>query len=177
MGHPRKEIRQAVAAQISGETAAEDRVYTTREVPYKRGGVPAIAVYTPEEEVDGETPTAPRELVRSLQVFIEGVCVGGETVDDTIDDLAEEIETAMHADETLGGKAGDSILSRTETAVFEDAGKSFGLVRLVYVVMYQTYAPAEVSTPDDFLTADVRHSLSGAQATDDQAHDSVPVQE
>lgn len=171
--HQRQLIREAAKAALLGKTAAGDRVYETRLIPYRRLELPALAVYALEEEVDSESArTAPRELARDLDLAIEGVVLPGENVDDALDALALQVETAIHADETLGGTASDAILTGTEIDILIDGEEEMGVVRLIYRTRYYTYAPdaADVEL-DDFQTADIRTSLGGAVAEEDQAHD------
>lgn len=179
MAHPRTLIRHAVVAQLTGATAAGARVFKARVVPFKQSELPAVAVYTPDEEVETSRSSAPRELERSLQLVIEGVTESGapSDVDDSADELALEIEAAIDSDTTLNGTATDVLLSRTESDSFAESGKNHGLVRLTFTVYYETYAPMTAPAADDFNTADIRHDLSGEQDTADQAHDRVTVQE
>lgn len=176
MAHPRQEIRHAVAAQLTGKTAAGGRVFRTRKVPYQGVELPALAVYTLEESVEDDGDSAPRELQRSIQLAVEGVVEGTEDVDDALDALALEVETALHADDTFGGKASDSMLSSTELDVFEDGERTVGLVRLVYAVTYYSTAPEAVALPD-FTTADIRHNLSNAVHPDNEARDNLTLEE
>lgn len=178
MPHRRQQIREAVAAVlVAAGTVAGARVYTTRMVPHRRAQLPAVSVYALEESVDSESrATSPRELTRRLQLAVEGAVEAAENVDDALDALALELERAMHADDTLGGLAGDVLLSSTELAVAEEGAKPIGLVRLVYEVTYNTYAPEAADvTVDDLDTLDVRYSLEGEQATADQAQDTIDV--
>lgn len=178
MPHQRQLIRQATkTALVNAATAAGSRVYETRILPFRRTTLPALAVYTLVESVDEADKGAPRELVRNLQLAIEGSVEAGENVDDELDSLALQVETAMHADDSLGGTAEDAVLESTEVTVVEDGSKPVGVVRLVYAVTYRTYAPASVAAPDDFNTVDARFSLAGEQAPADQAHDTFTVQE
>lgn len=179
VAHPRKLIRQAVVAQLMGATAADARVFKAREVPFKANELPALAVYTPDEEIETDRSSAPRELERSLQLVVEAVTASGapSDVDDTADDLSAQVEAAMDADPRLGGTATDTLLTRVESDVFSEGGKNHGLVRMTFTVFYETYAPMVAPEGDDFLTADIRHNLGGAQAPDDQANDRVTVQE
>src|SRR6266540_3539367 len=114
--HQRKLIREAVRAQLAGKTSAEDRVFKSRILPYGDLDLPAIAVYTRTEPVDeASRSTAPRELTRNLQLVVEGAVKLSEDVDDAIDDLAAEIESAVDADETFGVAAvDDSFLASTD---------------------------------------------------------------
>lgn len=180
MPHRRQQIREAVAAAlVAAGTVAGDRVYTTRMWPYRRAQLPALAVYSLEEPVDPESrATSPRRLTRNLQLAVEGAVEATEGVDDDLDDLALEVERAMHADDTLGGLAGDVLLSSTELAVLEEGAKPVGLVRLVYEVTYNTYAPEAADVVvGDLDTIGIRYSLGGTQATADQARDTIDVSE
>jgi hypothetical protein len=99
--HPRKAIRKAFEARLkSQDTAAQTRVYSGRVAPvseeelYEDG--PAILIYTREQKsyeyaVDGEDS----QFKSCLYIVTEGMVAGGETVDDALDDLAEQIEAAF----------------------------------------------------------------------------------
>jgi hypothetical protein len=181
MAHQRQLIREAVKTLlVAAATAAGSRVYESRTVALKQTELPAIAVYTLQEEVDpGSANSAPRELKRTLELAVEGAVKGTANVDDALDALAAQVECAMARDETFGGKAGDSFLSATEIDLADDGRQPIGLVRLVYSVTYRTYAPDEdCATPtDDFNTADVKYSLGGDVHPDNQAHDTIDVSE
>lgn len=178
--HQRTIVRQAIVAALTGATAAEARVYPTRILPLRKLELPAIAVYTLEESVDGESVnTAPRELTREAPVVIEALvaAVPGANVDDALDDLALEIETAMHADPYLGGEAADSILDGTTMEVIEDGERMMGLVTLTYSVTYRTLAPEAPGNVADFLRVKSTENLGGDVHPDAQAVDEFDVQE
>jgi len=179
MPHQRQLIREAAKTTLVGKTAAGPRVYETRIVPWRKLELPALAIYTLDESVDpASSTTAPRELERTVDLAIEGAVRQGENIDDSIDELALEIERAMHADPYLGGTASDSILSSTEIEVVEESDRLVGVVRLVYSTRYYTLAPdpADVEL-DDFKTADIRTSLGGVVEAENQAHDVVELKE
>ncbi len=179
--HKRQAIREAVKAQLIGvgpngydyRTAAALRVYATRVLPWKRGELPAIAVYMLEESVAPESKaTAPRELTRNAQLAIEAAVKAGDNVDDALDAIALEIERAIHSDETLAGTASDAVLATTELNVAEDGERLVGFVRLTYSVTYYTYAPEAADVVlDDLTTVNIRTSLGGTVAPADQAED------
>lgn len=183
MAHPRQLIRYAIrAALLAADTAAEDRIYKTRVLPLRRTQLPAISIYTLEESVAGDSAqTAPRELTRTAPVVIEAWIANqaGIDLDDAMDDLALEIETAMHADPYLGDTAGDSILADTVLEVIEQGDRKLGLVSLTYDVTYRTLAPEAPSLDelDDFLSMQATHNLGGDVHEDDQAIDLFAVQE
>lgn len=183
MAHPRKLIRQAVVALLaSANTAAGSRVQGTRVEPHKRAQLPAISVYSLREPVDQglSANTSPRELTRDVKVEIVGWVAHTDAlpVDDAMDDLAEQIESAMDANPELGGKAADSILEETVMQVLEDDGRSdplIGIVTLTYSVTYRT-SPAAPANLEDFRTVDAAHRIVGAVEAN-QAHEQFTVQE
>lgn len=177
MSHPRQLIRHAVAAQLTGATAAGTRVFKTRVLPYRRE-LPAVAVYTFTETVDVDVDSSPRELKRTLDLVIEGAvqATSAENPDDLLDALALEIETALHADPTFGNTAADAVLSATELEVVAEGEQLIGVVKLTYRVEYYAFADTFVP-PDDFNTANVRYNLSNEVHPDNEARDIITTGE
>lgn len=176
--HERQAIREAVIAQLKGtgptwRTAAGDRVIASRMEPHRQHELPVLSVYTDGETVE-ETETAPRELRRVVTVAVDGwvQVAPGENVDDALDDLALEVETAMDLDVNLAGAAFGAVLRSTETAIKIDGDRPMGVVHLEFAVTYHTdlrlAAPA-----DNFDTAGVQHDVGPGLAAADQAGDVV----
>jgi hypothetical protein len=178
MPHQRTLIRRAVVAQFLGQTDAGQRVFPTRIVPLRTTELPAISVYTLEDTVSADSSTTgPRTLIRDLPIQIEGWVKANDNVDDAMDELAFQVETAMHRDQYLGGTVGDSILDTTVMEVVEEGGRLLGLVVLTYVATYRTMAPEEPAEPDKFITADTTRMVVGGVPDTEQHRDEVVVQE
>lgn len=137
--HPRRLIREAVAKQLRFKTAAVERVFETREVPWKRAELPGIAVYALEES--SEPDNLQGDLRRSLTLAVLAVVLLTEDVDDAVDAIALEIENAMAADTTAGGTASSVVLSSTAIDVVDEQGRMVGVARLTFDVRYYTAAP------------------------------------
>lgn len=184
MAHQRKLIRQAVVALlISANTAAGARVLGTRFDPHKKSQLPAISVYSLNEETDQDlsAQSAPRELTRKLQLEIAGFVAHSDAVpvDDAMDNLAEQIEAAMDANRYLTDTAADSILDGCVMEVVEDDGRSdpiIGVVALTYLVTYRT-SPAAPTGLGDFVTVDAKYQLEGGVEDTVPAEDTFTVQE
>lgn len=176
--HQRKLIRDAVTSiLIAAATAAGSKVYPTRVLPFVLPELPVISVYTLDESVDPDSAnTAPRELTRTLSVVIEAMSAPGPDIDDTMDALALEIETAMHADPYLGDVCVDSLLASTEIESIEEGDREVGWMALTYSVTYRTEAPDAPTNLDDFNTAYATHNLGNDVHTDEDAEDSITVQ-
>lgn len=167
--HQRQIIRAAVVTALTGNTSAGANVFPTRYLPMGTATLPAIAVYTVNEEVNPEsfhnTQGSTRELTRDLRLMIEGVMKATGTPDnpdDALDAFAKDIEKALNADETFGGLAGRSLLESTEIDIFEQGNKAIGLLQMVWAVRYYTNAPEEADvTLNDLDTVDVKYGVNG----------------
>ncbi len=176
--HERQAIREAILAQLLGtapayRTSAGARVYKSREAPNRKAELPAINIYTDSEPVDeGSKNTAPRELKRIAVIAIEAWVTASDNVDDALDALALEIETAMDLDVNLADTAFDSILLSTDIGLKLDGERPMGVLHLEYAVTYhsQIRAPAPTAL---FDIASAKTSLGGAQAPLDQTSDLV----
>lgn len=165
MAHPRKLIRKAVVALLVGaNTAAESRVFPTRVPPIRKTELPAIAVYTEDEETDQDSmTTAPRELKRDVDMSIELFVANsdGYSIDDAMDDLAEQVEAAMNGNRYLSGTASESVLAATESGVAEgSADPLIGISKLTYRVTYRSDTATGVAN-DDFLRVDAKYQVVG----------------
>lgn len=176
--HERQGIREAVVAALIGTaptyaTAAQARVTKTRMAPSKTAQLPAISVYTSDEAVNPPSAnTAPRELKRRVTVGIEAWVIASADVDDALDAIALQVETAMDVDSWLGGTVTDSVLLTTEMGLKLDGERPMGCVRLEYAADY--FTDLRVAEPADaFTTVDVQTSINNAQAPADRAEDLI----
>lgn len=138
--HYRQTIRDAVAARLTGETLAGPNVFTSRarpilEILQKREAV--LSVYTADESSqrmpDGYL------LQRTLTISIEGAAGGGDELDDTLDTFAEQVETAINADPTLGGLLTDQmVLTGTTSEISARGNQQIGAMRMDFECVYMT---------------------------------------
>ena len=138
MAHVRKAIREHVVTTITSLSTTGSNVYETRYFPLQTGNLPALIVYTLDETVEDYTiGQNTRTQLRSLNLIIEAHCRGTANIDDTLDTIAEEVEEAMVTDITRGGNAKDTKLVSTEVD-FDTASQKTGLMRLTYLISYNT---------------------------------------
>jgi hypothetical protein len=176
--HERQAIREAVVSQLVGiapafRTDARDRVFKSRQSPLRSSELPAINVYTEtESNRPGSESTAPRELVRTVVVAIEAWVQATENVDDTLDAIALQIETAMDLDLELSSTAFQSVLTSTEIGITTNSERPMGCVHLEYAVTY--HSDLRVVAPVDiFDTATVGYSVVPAMPVLDRTNDSI----
>lgn len=179
--HPRQEIREALVAALKGTadprpTAAGERVFETRYVPWRTQQLPAISVYaTSEPTRETSRSTAPLEYTRDLNMTVEAVLSANADADDALDAICLQIERAVHRDPTLGGKSSNLVLIETELGSVSAEGQVFAAAQLHLEVSYRS--PAIYDEPeDDFETADIKHNLGGGVHPDNQAEDTVTLE-
>lgn len=174
MSHERKAIRNAVVAALTGATDAGANVFKTRLAPMRVADLPAINVYVDSErrvEDDAEL-SEPRKLARICTLAIEAWARVDDDVDDTLEDLAFQIETAMDADRWFGTEVENSVYSSSEFAYQINGDKPMGCVHIEYDMTYRT-ADRITNPTDIFDTAATSFDLAGAQAAADEASDLV----
>lgn len=174
--HERQSIRQAIKAQLLGVTVAGTRVLETRMIPLPTAQLPAISIYTDSESVEpASKTTAPRELTRTVRVSIAAWVIAAADVDDAMDAIALEIETAMDSNLELAGTAYSSILTGTQADIETTGARPMGCVQLTFDVVYHTDLRVLISdaTAANFNTADIRFNpVPGVNAVN-QAHDLI----
>lgn len=146
MSHQRANIRAAIVSALTGLPTTGANVLAGRAYPEDSTLLPALSVYTPEEEWNEDAsemvPNAVGEImsVRNLSIAIVGMAIGGSYLD-TLDQMALEIETALNADLFLGGECDALLYVGMEIEQMTDAMEtSTGRITIAYRAEYQTDA-------------------------------------
>ena len=108
MSHMRKQIRDNIITAVTGLTTTGTKVYNHRVYPLGANKLPGLCVYTQEESTNYLSISPPRSVTRTLSVVIEAYVKSTTGYDDTIDQIALEVEQALTADVTRGGLAKDT---------------------------------------------------------------------
>ena len=184
MSHQRKLIRQKVIELLLRErtpgtypTDAENRVMSTRVTPFWESELPAINVYNGTDRAD-VFDQAPRRMKHDFSLIVE--CVADATsdgIDDTLDDLARQVERVISVNDTLEGTCADILLNNTETTIRENGDRFIGAARMEFRVEYYTNWPNAVDLDlDNFETQHVQYDLNN-QAEADRAKDIIEVEQ
>lgn len=140
--HVRRRIVLAVKAAL--QSLVDDGVVTSvsagRAAPQPVARAPYLLIYARAEQSRSTELDDERCLQRDLVLAIEAVFASAEDSDDKGDDLALAIETAMAADDTLGGLIHDIELARTDLDARAEGETRLGRVRLEFGVQYFTAA-------------------------------------
>lgn len=168
--HPRRQIREAVVQRLIGtapdyNTAGQDRVFSGMTPPVNIESLmeegPVIMAYCRNEEIRHEDyPTARLDgaVRRRLDLQIEALSVGS-SLDDKLDDLAEQIEALLEDWTPAGFESARIELKDSEINVSNVGESIFGGIFLTYEIAYWThYRP---DTEDDFLPDDVFAAIRG----------------
>lgn len=109
MAHPRKLIRDALVARLTGLPTTGASVHADPVYDLEAASLPALVLRTGGEEVETvgymNGQTVQRRLTMDVAVVARGV-----NRSDVLDQAASEIESAIAADVTLGGVALDARL-------------------------------------------------------------------
>lgn len=133
--HVRKQIRDALAAALTGMATAA-RVYTGRVHPTETDVLPCALLFTNEETIGRGSKGG--TLTRDLSAVIEGHAEAVAGLVDVLDTIAKEVEAAVAAAGDLGGLITAADLTGTEIEITGAAQKPTGLIRLEYLMTYNT---------------------------------------
>lgn len=134
--HARQAIREALATAVTGLVTTGANVFQSRM--RAQDTLPCLLVTTNDESVDRIDMGTVEQ--RDIAVEITGVAKQASGVDDTLDDIAAEIETAIGAANTLGGRVQGLHLASIRPEFDDELDQPVGLVRLTYRCTYFTNA-------------------------------------
>jgi len=147
--HVRAQLRDAVAAALTGLSTSGDNVFASRVYPLRDSELPGLRVYTTTEEL-GEPGTIhpPTILDRRIEVLVEAVARKSAGMDDELDQMAKEIEVALGTGVTVGATPVDlAYTGCTIELIGQDTPKPLGVARLTFEAAINTAA----GTPDVLL--------------------------
>lgn len=134
--HLRRQIREAVATAVTGLTTTNTRVFQSRVWPAGDAELPALFVYARSETATPVTVHSPREYERNLLIDVVGVAKASADLDDTLDQIAKEVEIALtNPVSALAGKATEITLQSTDIEM-EQGERTTGRITLTYQVDY-----------------------------------------
>ena len=137
--HLRRQIRERIAADVTGLVTTGSNVFQSRIYPLEDAALPCLLVYSTSEESEILNQGTPRLQARTLNITIQGVAAESSDIDDKLDLIAKEIETALSADRDINSLAQDSFLTSTEIEINADGAKTVGTLRLNYQIDYRVY--------------------------------------
>lgn len=141
MSHVRQQLREAAEARLTGLPVTGPRVFK-HHYALGEGDYPALRVTTMNETSERLGDFECGILLRDVELLVEAWATGRDDLEDTLDDIAAEVEAAIGLDETFDGVAVDTVLSGTEKAVDPAAERRVGQLTLTFTVRVQTHPGA-----------------------------------
>ena len=138
MAHARQTIREQVGTTLTGLATTGSNVYQSRVYPLQESNLPALLIYTKEESSEAIVMGSNRVIQRELTLAVEAYVKTNSNSDDTIDTIAEEVETAIGADSTLNNKAKDVFLVSTDINYVGEGENPVAVATLNFLVSYCT---------------------------------------
>jgi len=138
MAHVRKQIRDAIVTAVTGLTTTGSNVFRSRLYPLESSKLPGLCIFTRSEAVEFDTLTMSRSINRVLDVIIEGYVSATANYDNTLDQIAVEVEEALAADVTLGGLSKDLQVTAFEADFSADGDQPVAVGRFTVTVQYRT---------------------------------------
>lgn len=137
MSHVRQQIREAASTLLTGLTTTAARVYQSRIYTLRDTDLPCLLINTDDEQdvTLGLNEYAAQE--RSLQLSIRCVSKQVADLDDKLDTMLAEVETAL-GNQTLGGKAKTLQLESIAIEMSDELEKPVGIATAVFRITYYT---------------------------------------
>jgi len=135
--HAHKQIRAAVVAAVTGLTTSGSRVYANRLYPLTEANLPGLRVFMDQEDAQAQSIHAPHLQERTARLVVECCAKATSALDDTLDLMSKEVEVALAAALTVGGKSVQLIYSGME---FDDeiSNQPAGMKRLSFDCQFYT---------------------------------------
>lgn len=139
--HLHQQIRDKVKTAVTGLTTTTTHVYANRLQPLQDANLPALRIYTDEERAEALTVHSPCMQERTLTLVVEGCAKAASGLDDTLDLISKEVETALAAGITIGSVNLPVFYTGMR---FDDelADKPVGVKRMIFSIPYTAMSNA-----------------------------------
>lgn len=134
--HARAAIRAAIVAALTGLPTTAARVYAGRTRPLPSDAGACLLIYAVDETSDADAMGV--VLARTLTVVVEGRVIMAGAPDETLDQIALEVEPAMIVRPLLAGLAQEVTLIGTTINVQAPGEHHVGEVIMRFRVRYRT---------------------------------------
>ena len=139
MAHVRKQIRDAVKSAITGLSTTGSNAFNTRLHPLHENKLPAVNVYTANEESELVSITnSGCRLARTLELVVEVYVKKSNGYDDDIDQIAVEVEEALNSDTTLSNLTKWVIPAEVEIRFEGEGEKPVAVATMTFNCLYET---------------------------------------
>ena len=137
MSHVRQQIREAAATLLTGLTTTGARVYQSRIYTLRDPDLPCLLISTDDEQVVSTGIAINAIQDRSLKLTVRCVSKLVSNLDDLLDTMLAEVETAL-GNQELGGKCENIILESITVEMNDELEKPVGIATATFNVSYFT---------------------------------------
>ena len=135
MSHIRKQIRDKVARKLDFLNTTKRNIYKGRFYGIQAAKLPALLIYTSSESAEVTTMGTGRNSDRILTLVVEGYAKSNAVIEDTLDQIAVEVEEAL-ANTTLDGLIRDIEYNGYELDANADPEQTVAVIRLTFSIEY-----------------------------------------
>jgi len=138
--HARQQVREAAVADLTGLPTTGAKVFTGRVSPLLESEMPGMYVMLRDERADLEGQ-ALGMLARTGNLIIEAWAQGGDGLEDTLDRIGMEVETAIYgATPQLSGLLMNigAPMTQIDLPASDDNSRRTGIIRILIPVVYRT---------------------------------------
>ena len=135
MSTKRQTIREAVTSLLSGNTLCGTNVYSNRVAAYWRTELPSISIFI-RNETATKRGLSGNAYIRNAELAIEVHCEATENLDNSLDTIAEQVESILESNDSLNGTVQGLVLQDTEIEIIGDSTTPVGVLTLVYQITY-----------------------------------------
>lgn len=134
MSHARQQIRDQLKTTLTGLATTGSNVFDSRV--YDHDVLPSLSIYTLSEELGEESAN---KQLRMLSVVVEVRAKATTNLDNTLDTIGAEVESAIFAggDTTLSGKCKDIDFDGVDIELSADSEQPAGLMSMRFVCLYR----------------------------------------
>ena len=134
MSHARQQIRDQLKTTLTGLVTTGSNVFDSRV--YDHDVLPSLSIYTLSEELGEESAN---KQLRMLSVVVEVRAKATTNLDNTLDTIGAEVESAIFAsgDTTLNGKCKDFDFEAVDIELSGDQDQPVGLMSMRFVALYR----------------------------------------
>lgn len=135
--HPRTIIREAIVSAVTGLLTTGSYVTANRLNAHTE--LPSLNVLTSIENIrDDLGCMGTDDLIRELQLLIEGRVKTTSDPEDDLDTIVDEVEEAILNSVSVNGLAFDITLDSTAFSVNRDGAVPIGMVEMTFSFLYQS---------------------------------------
>jgi len=147
VAHLHRQIVEAVASALTGLPTSGPRVYSNRRHPMQDAHLPGLRIFLGSETAEPITVSADTILERDLSLIVEACAKASTDVDQVLDAMSLEVESALADGVTVSGKRVQTLYSGMEMELDESLEKPVGVKRMTFSCVFR----AAAMTPDTLI--------------------------